>query len=242
MAPAAGAAGAVAAAASAAASAMPIASFDQALLSVNSNPYFIGSMMLMMNFGGRFLAMEMSPNQEKFFQNPWVRRGLIFIVIFMGTRNILVAFWMSLVIILLVGYLFNENSSLCIFHFGHPGASCSSVATNAAGTTPPTQIQLASQMQPSAQFTAEEAEIFKRLNEKQMRIAAQNRETSTSGSYKDPPSMSDVYFQNMMLLKQVDGFRSSGPLSRSMADGFKSGGFKSSSMADGFREGSNPRF
>jgi len=194
-----------------AATAMPMASFDQALLSVNSNPYFIGSMMLMMNFGGRFLAMEMSPNQEKFFQSPWVRRGLIFIVIFMGTRNILVAFWMSLVIILLVGYLFNENSSLCIFHFGRPGASCSSVSKNAEGTTPPTQIQLASQIQPSAQFTAEEAEIFKRLNEKQMKIAASNRQSSIDGaSSTSEQSMSDVYFQNMMLLKQVDGFRSSG--------------------------------
>ena len=131
-----------------AATAMPIASFDQALLSINSNPYFIGSMMLMMNFGGRFLAMEMSPNQEKFFQNPWVRRILIFIVIFMGTRNILVAFWMTLVIILLIGYLFNENSSLCIFHLGQPGSSCSSVTKNEAGSTPPTQGQLASQIQP----------------------------------------------------------------------------------------------
>jgi hypothetical protein len=186
---------------------MPIASFDQALLSVNSNPYFIGSMMLMMNFGGRFLAMEMSPNQEKFFQNPWVRRILIFIVIFMGTRNILVAFWMSLVIILLIGYLFNENSSLCIFHLGQPGSSCSSVTKNETGTTPPTQAQLASQIQPSAQFTAEEAEIFKRLNDKQMRIAAENREISTSGSSKSEQSMSDIYFQNMMLLKQVEAFR-----------------------------------
>ena len=217
------AAGAIAAAAS---TAMPMAAFDQALLSINSNPYFIGSMMLMMNFGGRFLAMEMSPNQEKFFQNPWVRRVLIFIVIFMGTRNILVAFWMSLVIILLVGYLFNENSSLCIFHFGQPGASCSSVAKYAAGTTPPTQSQLASQMQPSAQFTAEEAEIFKRLNEKQMKLSAQNREASIDGSYKDRPSMSDVYFQNMMLLKQVDGFAA----------------FKPQASSLGLQGGSNPRF
>jgi hypothetical protein len=217
-----------------AASAMPIASFDQALLSINSNPYFIGSMMLMMNFGGRFLAMEMSPNQERFFQSPWVRRVLIFIVIFMGTRNILVAFWMTLVIILLVGYLFNENSSLCIFHLGQPGSSCASVTKNTEGTSPPTQTQLGSQMQPSSQFTMEEAEIFKRLNDKQMRIAASNRQESINGSSssKSEQSISDIYFQNMMLLKQTDGFKSE--------EGFRSFGPSTKGFIGQSQE--NPRF
>jgi hypothetical protein len=204
-------------AAGVAASAMPLGIFDQALLSINSNPYFIGSMMLIMNFGGRFLAMEMSPGQEAFFQNKWVRRSLIFIVIFMGTRNVLVAFWMALIIILLIGYLFNENSSLCIFHFGKPGSSCASTPTTLptsslppppqsyGPTSQPTSAQLASQIQPASQFTAEEAEIFKRLSEKQLRISAQNRQATTSS----PPvgkSMSDTYWHNMMLLNRVDGF------------------------------------
>ena len=220
----------IAPAAGLAASAMPIGSFDQALLSINSNPYFIGTMMLMMNFGGRFLAMEMSPGQEQFFQNKWVRRFLIFIVIFMGTRNVLVAFWMSLIIILLIGYLFNENSSLCIFKFGKPGSSCSSSSSmssmpsmpssstppppNSYGSnTSPSSVQLASQNQPATQFTPEEAEIFKRLSDKQLRIAAQNRQVSTGLPTSPEPlgkSMSDIYWQNMMLLKQTDGFLSGG--------------------------------
>jgi hypothetical protein len=207
-----------------AASALPIGSFDQALLSINSNPYFIGSMMLMMNFGGRFLAMEMSPGQEQFFQNKWVRRFLIFIVIFMGTRNVLVAFWMSLFIILLIGYLFNETSSLCIFHFGTPGSSCAADKepehdkpfSQTAGPPPfgPTggasPIQLASQVQPAVQFTPEEAEIFKRLNEKQMRIASQNRQVATGIPETSVKSMSDLYWQNMMMLNRNEGFRSEG--------------------------------
>lgn len=213
----------------------PIAAFDQALLSINSNPYFIGSMMLIMNLGGRFLAMEVTQKQEKFFQNPWVRRFLIFIVIFMGTRNILVAFWMTLVIILLIGYLFNENSSLCLFHIGQPSSSClkdseskESKFGNSSTITQPTSSQLASQLQPASQFTAEEAEIFKRLTEKNLRISAQNRQASTDmpkeGS--NPRSMSDLYWQNMMLLQQgfSEGFRTGGPQSQSPAEGFRSDG------------------
>jgi hypothetical protein len=130
--------------------------FDMALLSLNSNPYFIGTMMLLLNFGGRFIAMEMSKGQEQFFQNPWVRRLLIFTVIFVGTRNVLVAFWMALIIILLIGYLFNENSSLCIFHLGTPGSTC---AKEEQGP-----------MQQGQGLTADESEILKRLQDKQQRL------------------------------------------------------------------------
>jgi hypothetical protein len=215
-----------------AAAAMPLAAFDQALLSINSNPYFIGSMMLMMNLGGRFLSMEMTPGQEKIFHNPWVRRFLIFIVIFMGTRNILVAFWMTVIIVLFIGYLFNENSSLCIFHLGKPDSSSSKNSFEKNPGQPPygptggaTPIQLGSQIQPSLQFSPEEAEIFKRLSEKNLRIAAQNRQQSTSGSSASSSTSSsagslsssnlfeksahDVYMENMMLLKNVEGFKSS---------------------------------
>jgi len=174
----------------------------------------------MMNFGGRFLAMEMSPGQEAFFQNKWVRRFLIFIVIFMGTRNVLVAFWMSLLIILLIGYLFNENSSLCIFHFGTPGSSCAvdteKPFSQTAGPPPfgptggATPLQLASQIQPAVQFTPEETEIFKRLNEKQMRIASQNRQVATGIPKTSVKSMSDLYWQNITMLNRPEGFRVEG--------------------------------
>jgi hypothetical protein len=221
-----------------AAGAMPLGSFDQALLSINSNPYFIGTMMLMMNFGGRFLAMEMSPGQEAFFQNKWVRRLLIFIVIFMGTRNILVAFWMSLVIILLIGYLFNENSSLCIFHLGSPGSKCGTMPKSneksfeqnpgkppfgpTGGASP---IELASQIQPAIQFTPEEADIFKRLNEKQLRIASQNRQVSTGIPETSIKSMSDLYLENMNMLNHNEEFINRTEGFRERIDGSRVEGF-----------------
>jgi hypothetical protein len=93
---------------------IPMSPFDAVLAGINSNPYFIGIMMLLLNLGGRFISLEMSKGQEAFFYNTWVRRSLIFIIIFVGTRNVLVALIMSSIIILCIGYLFNENSSFCI--------------------------------------------------------------------------------------------------------------------------------
>ena len=174
-----------------------IGAIDAALLSLNSNPYFIGLMMLLLNLGGRFISMEVTKSQEQFFQNPWVRRLLIFTVLFVGTRNVLVAFWMTLIIILCIGYLFNENSSMCLFHLGNTGSSC------ADGPTP---SQGQAQMTPSTPFTTEEAEIYRRLNEKQLRFAATQRQETTGTPTQFPKSMSDIYWQNMTLIKGVEGF------------------------------------
>ena len=73
-------------------------------------------MMLLLNLGGRFLSLEVSKGQEQFLSNPMIRRFLLFVVLFVGTRNILVAAGMTVVIVILLGYLLNENSDLFIFH------------------------------------------------------------------------------------------------------------------------------
>jgi hypothetical protein len=137
---------------SAAAAISPI---DSIFSIFNGNPYFIGIMMLILNLGGRFIAMEITKEQEKFFQNPYVRRFLIFTVLFVATRNIWVSFWSTVVIILFLGYLLNENSSLCLFKtdFAVDGASCSTVA--GPGGIPG--------------LTPEEQEILRRLREKEAR-------------------------------------------------------------------------
>ena len=80
---------------------------DTILSAFNTNPYFIGIMMLFLNLGGRFLIMEVSKEQERFFQNPWVRRLLIFTVLFVATRNVLVAAVLTLFVVLIIGFLFN---------------------------------------------------------------------------------------------------------------------------------------
>jgi len=89
---------------------------DLVMASVNSNPYFIGIMMLLLNLGGRFLALEISKDQEKFLSHPIVRRFFLFAVLFMGTRNLVISTGLTIIVIILLGYLFNENSELCLWH------------------------------------------------------------------------------------------------------------------------------
>ena len=99
----------------AASSSISLNPIENVITSFNSNPYFIGSMMLLLNLGGRHFATALTPEQDKFFQQPWFRRALVFIVFFIGTRNVLSSLWMSIIYIILISYLFNDESSLYLF-------------------------------------------------------------------------------------------------------------------------------
>ena len=151
----------------------PINPMDGFLQIFNSNPYFIGIMMLILNLGGRFISLEVTKNQEQFLQLPWVRRGLIFTVLFVATRNIWVAFWATLTVILFLGYLFNENSALCIFgQGGKAGSKCGD------GQDKP---------KPGEEMTPEEKEILQRLSSKAQRY--QTGGANSSSSTKNPEQL-----------------------------------------------------
>jgi hypothetical protein len=129
-----------------------VSPLDTFLQIFNTNPYFIGIMMLILNLGGRFISLEVTKKQEQFLQLPWVRRILIFTVLFVATRNIWVAFWTTVTVVVFLGYLFNENSALCIFgQGGKKGSKCSE--------TP----------KPGEEMTPEEKEILQRLSSKAAR-------------------------------------------------------------------------
>jgi len=88
---------------------------EASIAAFNTNPYFIGITMLLLNLGGRFLAMEITKEQEKFFQQTWVRGLLLFVVVFVATRNIIVAFWLSIIVMIMLRLLLNENSDFYLF-------------------------------------------------------------------------------------------------------------------------------
>ena len=143
---------------------LPVPGIDILVSSINSNPYFIGIMMLLLNLGGRFLSLEVTKGQEKFMSDPTIRRFLLFVVLFIATRNVLVAAGLSIVVILCLGYLFNENSDLYIFH--------------STATKKPEQTAEASMYG----LSMEEAMILKRLQDKQAQKVEPVKEVEKSPS------------------------------------------------------------
>lgn len=166
----------------AAAAAGPLNPIELAINSVNTNTYFIGLMMILLNLGGRHLATGLTPEQDRIFQNPWFRRILLFIVVFVATRNIVTAFWMSLALILIIGYLTNDMSDLYLF-----------------GTPKKVPEPVAPQLPQG--LSAEEQEIYKRLHEKVTKLKTDQLDADMAGD--DPLKGRDAFLANYMNTMRV---------------------------------------
>lgn len=84
------------------------------IMSLNMNPYVIGVFMLLLNLGGRFLSLELTKKQEAFLQSSWIRPLIFFTVIFIATRNLVAAFWVTLLFFFIIWIIANENSPFCL--------------------------------------------------------------------------------------------------------------------------------
>ena len=87
---------------------------SSAILWLNTNPYLIGMLMLLLNLGGRYLTLELTKKQEAFLQAPWTRVAIFFTVIFIATRNLVAAFWVTLAFFFVIWIVANENSPFCM--------------------------------------------------------------------------------------------------------------------------------
>ena len=143
----------------------------------NTNTYFIGLMMLLLNLGGRHLAGGLTPEQDKIFQHPWIRRALLFVVIFVATRNMFTAIWMSIGIILVIGYLTNETSDFYLF--GKPKIL----------------------EQPAQPLSVDEQELYRRLTERVNKLEGEKMKVRTEGF--DQASLVGNYQNTMRVIQGV---------------------------------------
>lgn len=88
--------------------------FLTTLYSLNDSKFFAGVVMLIMNIGSKYAIIELSHTQESYLKYTLGRLLLIFSILWMGTRDIFIALLLTAVFIVLVDYLFNENSKYCI--------------------------------------------------------------------------------------------------------------------------------
>jgi hypothetical protein len=168
----------------------PINPLESALLSVNTNPYFIGIFMLLLNLGGKYIQIGITPEQDRFLQQPWIKPLLFFTVLFIATRNIFAAFWLSIALYIILDHLLNEKSQFYLFRE-------KPIAPAGAATAPATKEA----MLPTSPFTPEEAEIYNRLQAKQAKynedVAALNKKV-TGDSTK---SLESFYAATMAVIQ-----------------------------------------
>lgn len=79
---------------------------------LDSSPLFAALLVVILNLGGRYLALDISKSQEAVLTHPITRRIVLFAVLFLATRNVLIALVLTVLISIIFFNLLNEESPL----------------------------------------------------------------------------------------------------------------------------------
>ena len=83
---------------------------DLAIQSAQTNLFFIGFMMLILNIGSRHIVHEFSHGDEEYRQNILLRRIAIFAACFVGTRDIIVSLVLTAAFVVLSTGIYHAKS------------------------------------------------------------------------------------------------------------------------------------
>jgi hypothetical protein len=89
-------------------------SFIENIRSLNTSKFFTGMIMLTLNISSKYVTLGLSSSQEEYLKYSLGRQILIFALLWMGTRDIIVALILTCVFIIFADYLFNDNSMFCV--------------------------------------------------------------------------------------------------------------------------------
>ena len=77
----------------------------KSLLSLNTNKFFAGIVMLILNLGSKFISVKFSENQEDYLRNNVGRQLLIFAIVFVATKDIYISIALTACFFILTDHL-----------------------------------------------------------------------------------------------------------------------------------------
>ena len=81
---------------------------------LNESKLLLGVAMILMNIGSKYVDFRFSKTQEQLMKSTIAREIIIFIIVFMGTRDILYSILLTAAFFILSEYAFNDKSKYCI--------------------------------------------------------------------------------------------------------------------------------
>jgi len=81
---------------------------------INNSKLLAGLGMIVLNLFSKYVVLDLSKSQEAFIRNTLTRELLIFIVAFVGTRDLLLSLFLTATFVVLSGTVFNEKSPFCV--------------------------------------------------------------------------------------------------------------------------------
>ena len=84
------------------------------ILYLNNSKFFAGIVMILLNVGSKFIAIQFSKSTEEYLKLSISKQILVFAMAWMGTRDIYTALVLTAVFTILSDHLFNEESHYCV--------------------------------------------------------------------------------------------------------------------------------
>ncbi len=78
---------------------------------LNSNKYFIGLTMILLNIGARFIIDELDDDLRKFVSSPYIRRFFIFCSFFMATKDVFTAIILTIVFVIIINEFMGKDDN-----------------------------------------------------------------------------------------------------------------------------------
>jgi|TARA_B100000035_G_scaffold313678_1_gene327947 hypothetical protein len=78
---------------------------------LNDSKIFAGLMIITLNIASRFVTIKMSKTMQSYLKVTFSRYILVFAIAWMGTRDIYIALGMTILFVIVIDHLFDEESS-----------------------------------------------------------------------------------------------------------------------------------
>lgn len=88
--------------------------YDQ-IKAINDSKLFAGLIVIILNVSSKFTTVPISKTMESYLKNTFSRHILVFAIAWMGTRDVFIALTVTIVFIIIMNVLLDENSPFCCF-------------------------------------------------------------------------------------------------------------------------------
>lgn len=95
------------------------------LLTLNNSKIMWGITMILLNMGSRFIIADLGKAHEKLLQHEFFKKLILFSMFFVATRDVVTAFILTVVYIIIVDGIFHEKSTYAVVKVDSPEAPVS---------------------------------------------------------------------------------------------------------------------
>ena len=83
---------------------------------LNQSKIFAGIIIIILNISSKYVNLKLSKTVESYLKHTFSRDILVFAISWMGTRDIYTALFMTLIFIVFIDFILNEESQYCVLN------------------------------------------------------------------------------------------------------------------------------